>query len=191
VDDQFEFPVAMPALEKSVQAESRLSSFHLIRLLDGSNDVRIDKGTTKIERPYKPYRANGRRIPQAIDPTGDSSLTFTMSKRLFDRFFRRPADAHSRFTLLDVYQVESPITGTMGTDPASAAYESVKIFAPQCAVTALKSGDIATKDVLEETATLVTEQPDSTPSAPAGFDSDDSFPFQINIVTSVDPTWLS
>jgi len=190
VNDIFEFPVAMPALTKSVNVESRLSAFHLLRKIGGTTDVRIDKGTTKLTRPYKPYKANGRRIPQAIDPTGDSGATFSFSKRLYDRYFRAKADAHSRFTLLDVYKVESPITGTDSSDPATSAFESVEIFAPQCAVTGLKSGDIATKNVLEETITLKAEQPDVAPSAPSGFDSSAAYPFQINITTTVDPTWL-
>lgn len=191
VNDEFEIPVSMPALTKTVQAESRLSAFHLIRTLDGTTDVRIEKGTTKIDRPYKPYRASGRRIPQAIDPTGDSKTTFAFQKRLFDRFFRQKSDAHTRFVIQDVYQVESPVTGTQGTNPANAAYESVRIYAPQCAVTALKSGDIATKSTLDESVTLMAEQPDAAPAAPSGFDSSDLYPFQINIVTTVDPTWLS
>lgn len=183
VGDEFEIPVEMPALTKTVTPETRLSAFHLIRKLNGSTDVRIDKGATKIVRPYKPYRANGRRIPQAIDPSGDSSATFTFSKRLFDRFFRKISDAHTRFSVYDNYRNESPIAGTT-------AHESVEIFAPQCAVTALKSGEIATKDVLEESVTLFAEQPNVVPTPPAGFDASADYPIQINITTLVDPTWL-
>ena len=102
----------------------------------------------------------------------------------FEQFFRKISDAHSRFSILDVYRNESPIPGTT-------AHESVEIYAPQCAVTALKSGEIATKDTLEETVTLYAENPDTAPASPDGFDDSANYPIQINITTLVDPTWLA
>jgi len=183
VNDEFEIPAVMPTLAKSVVPESRLSAFHLVRKLGGSTEIRIDKGTTKIDRPYKAYRANGSRIPQSIDPSGDTKVTFSFEKRLFDRYFRAKSDAHSRFSVFDSYSVESFI-------PTTNANEKVEIFCPQMGVSGLKSGDISTKDVLKETATLVAEQPDVTPSAPTDFDNSLLYPVQINVTTKINPTWL-
>jgi hypothetical protein len=174
--DEFEIPAFCPALTKSVNAESRLSSFHLIRKLNGTTDVRIDSGNLKLERPFKAYRANGRRIPQAIDPMGDVAAEWQFKKRLFDRYFRVQNDQHARFTIWDKYQIDSGV------------FESVEVYAGQVAVKTMKSGDIPNKNVLEETITLVSEQPESAGSPPTGFDG--TYSFEVNVRTKVDPSWL-
>jgi hypothetical protein len=176
VNDEFEIPSTCQELTKTTVPESRLSAFHLVRVLGETFDCRFDKGTTKLERPYKAYRANARRIPQAIDPMGDVKGVWAFSKRLFDRRFRETTDEHTRFSVHDKYLI---------TDSG----EAVEIFAGQCAVTGLKSGDIASKNVLEESVTLSSEQPESVGSPPPGFDG--TYPLEVNISTSIDPSFLS
>jgi hypothetical protein len=175
-DDEFQFPAVCDALTKSVNIESRLSAFHLIRKLGDGSELRIDKGSLKITRPYKAYRANGRRIPQAIDPMGDVMGTWSFSKRLFDRYFRQRSDEHARFSIHDKYAIEN-------------GFESVEVYAGQVAVYGMKSGAIASKNVLEETITLESEQPETAGSPPAGFEG--TYPIEFNVTTRVDPTWLS
>lgn len=178
--DQFEIPVSMSALTKTTNAETRLSAFHLIRTLGGTLDIRIEDGTVKLERPYRAYYANGQRLPQAIDPTGPYGATVTMKKRLFDRYFRAANEAGSRFTLYDVYRAGPAI--------ATGVYEGIEVFLSQCAVSKMKSGDIANRNTLDETITLVAEDPDAAVTAPTGFDG--LYAWEMNVTTIVDPTWI-
>ncbi len=189
-NDEFEIPVSIARIPKTGTRENRLSAFHLVRLINGTTDVRIDTGTMKISRPFKAYYANGRRFPQTIDPTGKLSLTTNFKKRLFDRAFRQVEDSDSRFTLYDDMKFQSPIGAT-------AYFEQVEFFQPQCMVSALKSGDVAGFDALEETVTLEAEQPDDTAdgtlttgglTVPAGFDDTTKYPWQCNITTPIDIT---
>ena len=191
-DDEFEIPIAVARLTKVGVRENRLSAFHLVRLIDSTTDIRIDKGTMKISRPWKPYYANGRRLPFTIDPTGKLSLTTNFTKRLFDKYFRQIEGADNRFTLYDVLKFQSPIGTT-------AFYEQVEIFQPQCMISALKSGDVAGFDALEETITLEAEQPDVSVdgtltangiTVPAGFDDVTEYPWQINITLPTDIAFI-
>lgn len=190
VGDIFEIPFELAAGGVSLDPirENRLSAFHLIRTVDSAS-VKFDSGTVKLSRPFKPYYVNGRKLPDAIDPTGDIGGTWSFKKRLFDRAFRKKQEVADRFTIEDVAKDSDPIYGFI--------YEGFHIFVPQAAVTALKSGDIATKETLEETVTLEAEQPDATPSAPAAilaptatFDASADYPFQINLVSRIDLTPL-
>jgi hypothetical protein len=187
VGDEFEIPIAVARLTKVGSRENRLSAFHLIRAMNSTTDVRIDSGTIKITRPFKPYYANGRRLPYTIDPTGKLTLTTNFKKRLFDRSYRQIEGGDSRFTLYDVLKFGTPITGTY--------FEQVEIFQPQCMISALQSGNVAGFDALEETVTLEAEQPDDTAdgklstagiTVPAGFNDTTKYPWQINITTPID-----
>lgn len=188
--DIFEIPVKMRVLNKVTNKDARLSEFHRIMTLDGSIDVRVDSGTMKLTRPYKPYYANGKRLPQFVDPTDDVMVTTVFKKRLFDRLFRRFNDVGQRFTLYDAYKLGDP------TIDGSGAFEGVEFFQPQVMVQAFKSGDIPNKNTLEETITFEAEQPDTDVTVPnAGFADMASFPGStsvgINVVTTVDPSWLA
>jgi hypothetical protein len=192
VGDEFEFPVALyPPLTKVVVAEHRISEFHKIVTVNGI-DTRIDSGSTKWMRPYKPYYSNGRKLPSNIDPTGDIEATITFKKRLFDRYFRQLQDAGTRFQVEDVYKFGQPL------DPITPTrFEGIHLFYPQMATATLKSGDIPNKNTLEENVTLEAEQPDATPTPPAAildatdvFDADSQFPMQANILTPIDPSFL-
>jgi hypothetical protein len=170
-------------------AENLLSAFHLIRKIGGA-DTRVSTGTVKWMRPFKPYYTNGRRLPQAIDPTGFIAAQHTFKKRLFDRAFRQKQESDARFTIEDVYRFQTPIAGDI--------YEGIHAFYPQEAVTTMKSGDVATKETLEESITLEAEQPDATPSVPdpllgthATFDASAQYVFQINVVTRNSAAFLA
>lgn len=191
VNDTFEIPyqLAAGAVSLSPILENRLSAFHLLRTIDSAS-VKFDSGTVKLSRPFKPYYVNGRKLPDAIDPTGDIGGTWSFKKRLFDRAFRQKQEVATRFTIEDVARDSTPIHGLD-------VFEGFHIFVPQAAVTTLKSGDISTKETLEETVTLEAEQPDATPSAPAAilaptatFDNSASYPIQINLVSRIDLTPL-
>jgi len=191
--DEFEIPVAVRRLTKTGTKENRLSAYHLVRMINSTTDVRIDKGTMKITRPFKPYYANGRRLPFTIDPTGKLALVTTFTKRLFDRYFRQVEGADARFTLYDVMKFQSPIGTT-------AYFEQIEFFQPQCMISALKSGDVAGFDTLEETITLGAEQPDDTSggtlseagiTVPTGFDDTTQYPWQINITLPIDISFIA
>lgn len=182
--DQFEIPVSLGVIATSPATGSRLSSFHLVRSLAENYDVRFDKGTTKFTRPYKPYYVNGRRLPLSIDPSGDVMATEQFSKRLFDRRFRNYNDAATRFSIHDKYQIGSTIAGT------TVDRETVEVWMPQCAVQSDTAGNVSNKEVQEETVNLMAEQPGvGAPSAPSGFDG--GYAWEMNIVTSLDPSSLS
>ena len=189
-NDVFEIPywLAPGAVQLTPITETRFSAFHLVRTV-GGNDVKFDTSTVKIARPYKPYYVNSRKLPDSIDPTGDIGASFTFKKRLFDLSFRQTQEQALRFTIEDVMRDEVPIIGSI--------YEGVHQFCPQAAVTTLKSGDISTKETLEESITLEAEQPDAAPSAPAAvlspqatFDASANYPIQIDIVSRQDLSFL-
>jgi len=186
VNDVFEIPYQLPAggVSLSPLSENRLSAFHLVRTI-GGNDTKFDSGTVKLSRPYSPYYTNARKLPSSIDPTGDLGAEISFKKRLFDRFYRQEQEQAQRFTIEDVLRFNTPIVGSI--------YEGVHAFFPQGAVTTMKSGDISTKDTLEETITIEVEQPDAAPTPPspllspqATFDADASFVMQINVVSRID-----
>jgi hypothetical protein len=190
--DEFEFPVSLGILQKTVVAKNRLSEFHLARKLGGTVDIKIDSGSTKWDRPYKEYFASGRKLPYTTDPTDSIMATVTFKKRLFDRYLRAIQDASARFTVEDIYKFGNPIGGNP-TD--GFVYEGIHAFYAQMAVTTMKSGDVSNKNTLEETITLEAEQPETTPTPPAAvlapaaiFDASTDYVFQINIVTPIDPS---
>lgn len=184
--DEFEFPWECAALTPTGVTGARMSTFHAVRKLnDDLVAINFDKGSVKLNRPYTAYFSNGRRLAQFVDPSGSLNSTTQFSKRLFDRFFRRYNDASARFSVHDTYKINSAITGT------TSDHETVEFFAPQNRVQTLKSGDISNKNTLEETVTLVAEQPQpgSTVTAPhAAFESVTTYPIQVNVVTTKDPT---
>lgn len=190
--DEFEIPVAVRRLTKTGAKENRLSAYHLVRLIDSTTDVRIDTGSMKITRPFKPYYTNGRRLPYTIDATGKMTLVTTFKKRLFDRYFRQIEGTDSRFTLYDVMKFGTPITGSY--------FEQIEFFQPQCMISALKSGDVAGFDTLDETITLGAEQPDDSSdgtltangiTVPTGFDDTTEYPWQINITLPIDISFVA
>jgi hypothetical protein len=182
VGNEFEIPQVMPALAKSVVAENRLSCFHQAWNIDSSTAITFDTADVTLKRPYNVYKANGRRLPTNIDPTGSIEVATTFQERLASRFFREKNDASARFSIYDRYQIKNPITGTT-------AIEGVEIYLPQNVVSGMKSGDIANKNVLMESITLNAEQPATTPSyIPAGFDG--TYTWEINITTPISPVWL-
>jgi hypothetical protein len=190
-NDEFEIPWQLPAggVSKTVFPENRLSAFHLVRKIGGT-DTRFDSGTTKWMRTFTPYYTNARRLPDSVDPTGYITATVTFKKRLFDRAFRTIQEVAQRFVIEDVYRFNTPIGGLV--------YEGIHAFYPQAAVTTMKSGDVPNRERLEESITLEVEQPDSLPSAPAPllapaatFDASIQYPFQICLVTRNDPTFLA
>jgi hypothetical protein len=182
--DIFEIPWQEATLTKVTAAEHRLSAFHLIRNVAGKVVV-FDSGTTKIARPYSPYPATGSKFTQSVDPTGDIAATLNFKKRLFDREFRRHEDASDRFSVMDVYQFGDVV---VPADPT--IREGVVIYYPQCRVSTLKSGDIANKNVQEETITLDAEQPVPAVSdvSLGGFAGASAF--EINVISITDPLTL-
>ncbi len=189
VSDQWEFPVACSALTPSGGTGTRMSTFHNVRLLDDDLvGVRFDKGSVKLTRPYKPYMANGQRLPFYVDPTDSLGCSTQFTQRLATRYFREINDASARFSVHDKWEIGSNISGT-------AAYrETVEIFQPVCRVQTLKSGDVSNKNTLEETVTLEAEQPqpDDTVTAPsADFESVTTYALQINVITKKDPTGIA
>lgn len=193
VNDIFEIPFELEAGAISLDPilETRLSAFHLLRTIGGTS-VKFDSGSMKFSRPFKPYYVNGRKLPDAIDPSGDIGGTWSFKKRLFDRYFRQRQETITRLTIEDVARNQDPVVA--GTQ----VYEGFHVFVPQASVTTLKSGEVSTKETLEEQVTLEAEQPDSTPSVPspllapsATFDASADYPFQINIVSLIDLTPLA
>lgn len=190
-NDLIELPVAMIAggITKTVVAENRLSEFHLVRNIDGAK-ANFDSGSVKWGRPFKAYYVNARRLPLSVDPTGYITASVSFKKRLFDRAFRVKQEAFTRFTVEDLYRFNTPIVGSI--------YEGIHAFYPVMAVATMKSGDVSTKELLEETITLENEQPDAAPTPPAPllapqatFDASAVYAFQINLVTRNDPTFLA
>lgn len=187
--DEFEIPAVIVPLTKVVNPENRLSEFHFLRRIDldgtvNGRDIRIDSGTVKVDRPYKPYYANGKKWPFTIDPTGDVKFTVNFKKRLVDRYFRIREDEMASFSCFDVYQVASGVAGA----PVP-TYEKIEFYAAQMQVSTMKSGDVSTKNALDETITLEAFQPETTPSSiPAGFEGEN--PIEINVTTTIDPLWL-
>lgn len=189
-NDIFEIPVILSPVTKTVVAENRLSTFHLTNAISGAS-VLIDSGTTKWERPYKEYYSNGRKFPSQVDPTGDITASMEFKKRLFDVAFRKVQESAARVVAVQTYKFGTPVIANV--------HEGVEAFYPQMRVDAMKSGAVPNKNTLEETITLVAEQPDATPSQPTSvltpggshFDLSASYPFQINVITVNDPTFLA
>lgn len=188
VNDVFEIPyrLAPGGVTLTPLAENRLSTFHTFLTIAGARQ-QFSKATLKLSRPFTPYYVNGRKLPVAIDPTGEIGVTLTLEKRLFDRFYREKQEQAIRFTSETLIKFNNPIYGSV--------YEGIHFFMPVLAVTAMKSGEITTKETLEETITLEAEQPETNPTAPdavlaaaATFDASLTYPFQINIVSRVDLT---
>jgi hypothetical protein len=192
-NDIFEIPYQLPAGGQSLAplAENRVSAFHILRNVAGAS-IQFDSGTVKLSRPFTPYYVNGRKLASSIDATGDIGGTWQFKKRIFDRVFRQYQEQAQRFTVEDIMKFNVPIVA--GTQ----VYEGVHIFAPQAAVSTMKSGEIATKDTLEEDITIEVEQPDVAPTPPTPvlapsctFDADASFPYQINVISRIDLTPIS
>jgi hypothetical protein len=189
VGDEWEFPKACSALTPTGGSGTRMSTFHNVRLLDDDLvAVHFDKGSVKFMRPYKPYLANGQRLPFFVDPTDSLGCTTQFTQRLATRFFREINDASARFSVHDKWAINSAISAT------ATEHETVEIFQPVCRVQTLKGGDVSSKNSLEETVTLEAEQPDpsDTVTAPhADFESVTMYAIQVNVITKIDPSGLN
>jgi hypothetical protein len=189
-NDIYEIPYVLSPVAKAVIDENRLSTFHLTNAIAGAS-VLVDSGTTKWDRPYQEYYSNSRRFPTSVDPTGNISASMQFKKRLFDVAFRKVQESAARVSAVQTYKFGSPVIAGI--------YEGIEAFYPQMRVDTMVSGDVPNKNTLDETITLVAEQPSATPAQPTSiltpggnyFDTDAQFPYQINAVTLRDPSFLT
>jgi hypothetical protein len=190
-DDIFEIPAVLSPVTKVVVAENRLSTFHLTNAIGGAS-VLVDSGTTKWTRPYKEYYSNSRRFPSQVDPTGDIAGSMSFKKRLFDIAFRKVQEQSHRVAAVQSW--------AFGDSVLVDVHEGIEVFYPQMRVDTMKSGDVPNKNTLEETITLMAEQPDAVPVSqpvsiltPGGdyFDLSAQYPYQINVVCLHDPSHLT
>jgi hypothetical protein len=180
-DDMFEVTATLQ-LTKTPIAENRLSTYHLSNA-QSDESFAVESQTTKLIRPYAPFVGSGSRFATRMDETGDIQAQVTFSKTLFDRMYRDILDRVETFPMLQSY--------LFGTPVVAGNYEGIEIFYPAMQVTDVKA-DVPNKNVLKEQVTLEATQPESTPSLPTlattTFDATVDYPFQINVVSVVDPT---
>jgi hypothetical protein len=189
VADEFEIPYQLGVLAVTTTSESRFSAFHLertLRVAGTDYTVKTNKGTLRLMRPYKEYYVNGQRFPQASDPSEVISAELVFTRRLFESLFRHYNDDGTRISCYSKYQVISAITGTADD------HETVEVWQPRCVIATNKTGEVATRETLEENPTLRAEQPlgpETLPAGVANFEQTDTF--QVNVTSSVDLTPLA
>lgn len=186
VNDIYEIPAIAPELTVVNVVEKRLSAFQFLLTLGGTRQIRTNKCTIEFDRPYKAFKPNRTRYASAIDPSGNSTLSFKFDQRFFDNYLRDLQDANSRLTIYAAAQNDDVIAGT-------AEHEGVEIYVPQGAISALAEGAITGPDVLMSNATVEAENPDAT-TALSGSGAISAFAgtrvWEIHITTPIDPTAL-
>jgi hypothetical protein len=184
VNDEYEIPYIATELTVVNLVETRLSAFQYLLTLGGSRQIRTNKCTIEINRPYKAFKPNRTRYATAIDPSGNSTLSFKFDQRFFDNYLRDLQDANTRLTVYAAAQNDDVIAGT-------AEHEGVEIYAPQGAISALAEGAVTSPDVLMSNATVEAENPDSTVALGAS-GAISAFAgtrvWEIHITTGIDPT---